>query len=231
MAELKKVLIVNADDFGRSPEVNRGVAVAHENGLVTSASLMVMRGGADEAAAYARSHPAMSVGLHCDLGEWLFRNGRWEQLVEMPGMPSEQIRQQLRVFEQLVGRHPTHLDSHQHVHREEPVASILGEIGGELGVPVRGRDVRVQYCGSFYGQSPTGEPLHHAISSEALITLIRTLDSGITELGCHPGIGTDADLPYGSERGIELQSLCDPRVRKAITDFGVDLRSFANYAL
>ena len=46
--------IVNADDFGQSPGITRGVIAAHERGIVTSASLMVRWPSANEAAAYAR---------------------------------------------------------------------------------------------------------------------------------------------------------------------------------
>src|SRR3954454_12076531 len=70
-------LIVNADDFGQSPGINRGVIAAHERGIVTSASLMVRWPSAGEAAAYARDHPELSVGLHVDFGEWAYRNETW----------------------------------------------------------------------------------------------------------------------------------------------------------
>ncbi len=73
-------LIVNADDFGMSATVNRGIVRAHEHGIVTSVSLMVLRETAGEAAAYGRSHPALSVGLHVDLGEWIYRHGEWQPL-------------------------------------------------------------------------------------------------------------------------------------------------------
>jgi len=59
-------LIVNADDFGLRAGVNRGIIEAHKNGIVTSASLMVNRPYAAEAADYARGHPKLSVGLHFD---------------------------------------------------------------------------------------------------------------------------------------------------------------------
>lgn len=49
-----RFLIVNADDFGQSPGVNRGIIEAHEHGIVTSASLMVRWPAATEAAAYGR---------------------------------------------------------------------------------------------------------------------------------------------------------------------------------
>ena len=51
-----RYLIVNADDFGLSPGVNRGVVQAHERGIVTSASLMVRQPAAGAAAACARAH-------------------------------------------------------------------------------------------------------------------------------------------------------------------------------
>ena len=57
------LLIVNADDFGCSRGVNRGIIEAHEHGIVTSASLMVNRPAASEAAEYGREHPELGV-LH-----------------------------------------------------------------------------------------------------------------------------------------------------------------------
>src|SRR5262249_16709084 len=121
-----RCLIVNADDFGQSPGVNRGVIAAHERGIVTSASLMVRWPAAAEAAAYARTHPDLGLGLHLDLGEWTYREGSWvaRYLVAVPDdarAVSDEVGRQLAAFRSLVGRDPTHLDSHQHVHREDPV--------------------------------------------------------------------------------------------------------------
>src|SRR3712207_7115710 len=48
---------------------------SYEGGIVTSASLMVRWPAATEAAAYAREHRDLSVGLHLDLGEWVYREG------------------------------------------------------------------------------------------------------------------------------------------------------------
>jgi len=55
-------LIVNADDFGQSPGINRGIMEAHERGIVTSVSLMVRWPAAVEAAAYARRLPGPQHG-------------------------------------------------------------------------------------------------------------------------------------------------------------------------
>ena len=54
-------LVVNADDLGYSRGINRGVFEAHERGIVTSASLMVRRPAAEEAATESRSHPELGV--------------------------------------------------------------------------------------------------------------------------------------------------------------------------
>src|SRR5512135_2580948 len=74
---LERLLIVNADDFGLSPGVNRGILEAHRHGIVTSASLMVRWPAARAAVDAARAHPALGIGLHVDLGEWIYRDGQW----------------------------------------------------------------------------------------------------------------------------------------------------------
>src|SRR5712692_6069973 len=72
-----RYLIVNADDFGQSPGVNRGIVEAHDRGIVTSASLMVRWPAAAQAAVYSRKHPELGLGIHFDFGEWACRRGSW----------------------------------------------------------------------------------------------------------------------------------------------------------
>ena len=229
MAE--RVLIVNADDFGRSPGVNRGVIRGHEQGIVTSATLMVRWPAAAEAAAYARDS-GLSVGLHFDLGEWEYRDGEWHEryqvVPETPEAVTAELDRQLERFEQLLGGRPTHLDSHQHVHRKEPARTALLQAGERLGVPVRWFTPRITYSGAFFGQDSDGTPLPDLITVEALVRVIETLPAGSTELACHPAAEHDHESAYGEERIQELEALCDPRVREAINRSGVDLRSFAD---
>lgn len=230
----ERVLIVNADDFGRSPGVNGGVIRSHEAGIVTSATLMVRWSGAEEAAAYARGS-SLSVGLHLDLGEWEYRDCEWHTRYQVLAAQTadtvaEEIGRQLERFEQLIGRPPSHLDSHQHVHREEPVRAALNRVGERLGVVVRGATPGIAYSGVFYGQDAQGTPVPEAITVEALVGTIEALPPGITELGCHPATETDHDSSYGRERVQEVETLCDPRVRAALDRGGVALRSFADLA-
>jgi predicted glycoside hydrolase/deacetylase ChbG (UPF0249 family) len=228
-------LIVNADDFGLSEGVNRGIVTAHENGLVTSASLMVRQPAAAEAAEYARSHPALGVGLHIDLGEWAFRDGGWVSLYRVvPVDDAEAVRaevgRQLAAFRDLVGRGPTHLDSHQHTHTREPVLSVVVELGRQLGVPVRHFTPGVRYCGDFYGQDGEGNSYPDLVTAEALVRLLGGLSPGVAELCCHPGFDDNLDTMYVRERAAEVEALCAPEARSAVDRLGIALVTFREFA-
>jgi chitin disaccharide deacetylase len=224
-------LIVNADDFGLSAGVNAGIAETHRRGIVTSASLMVRPRAAVAAAELSRELPGLSIGLHFDLGEWACREGTWYKLYEVvslddPEAVRAELWRQLDRFRELVGRDPTHLDSHQHVHREAPVREIAAEIAAELDVPLRHYSSSVHYCGDFYGQTRDGESRPEAILSERLIELIRDLPDGVTELACHPGLDEYLPTMYCHERRREVEALCAAPVKAAVERY-VKLVSFA----
>ncbi len=193
---------------------------------------MVRWPGAAEAAVYARGRAALGVGLHLDFGEWAYGNGAWQAVYEVVTLDNADVviaegRAQLDAFRRLLGREPTHIDSHQHVHLHEPVATAAAVLAGELSVPLRHRDPDVRFCGDFYGRTREGEPLPGAISAAHLIGILKHLPPGYTELGCHPGDGSETDSVYVHERRLEVESLCHPRVRLAVEREKIDLRSFA----
>jgi len=226
-----RVLIVNADDLGLSEAVNAGIAAAHERGIVTSASLMVRQGAAPAAASYVGANPTLAVGLHIDLGQWDYVNGEWTVAYQRCLQDDEaaveaECRAQLEGFRRLLKRDPTHLDSHQHTHMSEPVTSVVDRLAAELAVPLRARG-KIRYEGGFYGQTGKGEPFPDSISVESLLGILSSMPAGWTELGCHPGLGMRDESSYGRERELEVQALCDPRVREAIETEGIELRSFA----
>ena len=137
-----RYVIVNADDFGLTNGINRGTIQAHQNGIVTSASLMVRYPTAGEAAQLAKSYPQLSVGLHVDISEWRYRNGKWElfyQVVDADDAAAieAELQRQLELFQDLLGRAPTHLDSHQHIHMSGPAREILLRVSEKLRVPLR----------------------------------------------------------------------------------------------
>jgi len=227
----ERVLVVNGDDFGRTQGINRGVMRAYEHGILTSASLMVRWPAASPAAAYCRNQPALSLGLHLDLGEWAYRGGSWESVYQVVE-PSDadavrtEVRAQLATFRRLAGHDPTHLDSHQHVHLHEPARSAVLEAAESLQVPARACTVDVRYCGDFYGQTGRGEPWPEGITVDALVRIITELGPGTTELSCHPGEGDDFDSVYRRERAQEVRILCHPEVRRALAEANVRLAAF-----
>jgi len=226
----ERFLVVNADDLGLSATVNEGIFAAHRRGIVTSASLMVRQGAAPAAAEQAAAHSELAIGLHIDLGEWVYESGEWTQAYlhcdsDDPAAVEAECRTQLERFRALIGRDPTHLDSHQHVHESKPARGVTEALAAELGLPLRNRAVR--YEGGFYGQSGKGEPFPEGIAPERLVALIEALPPGWTEIGCHPAAGPVPTSSYDAERQVELATLRDPRVREALNVSDVHLCSFA----
>jgi predicted glycoside hydrolase/deacetylase ChbG (UPF0249 family) len=228
-------LIVNADDFGRSHGINRGVFAAHQHGIVTSASLMVRWPAVHDAVAFARAAPALGLGLHLDLAEWVYAAGGWRPAYEVVDHGDAiavrtEVWRQVERFDHLYGAYPTHLDSHQHVHHSEPVRSAVLDVATELGVVVRDEDRRVAYCGDFHGQTGRGEALHDAITSDALVGILSSLGPGMTELACHPGLDDESGSVYSEERNVEVAALCNSAVRATIDAGGITLGSFRGLA-
>ena len=211
-----KYLIVNGDDLGASRGVNRGILEAHEHGILTSASLLVNRPGSAEAAALARTAPSLSVGLHADLDG-----------PQQGGVRASLLRQLTR-FEQLLGRPPTHLDSHHNVHRSPDVLPDVLAVAAVHGLIVRDFS-KVRCVPEFFGQW-NGRAHLEQVGVASLVHLLRTrVEDGLTELSCHPGY-VDSDLVsgYTTERECELRTLCDGSVRAAIREARIVLVSFSD---
>lgn len=219
----QRYLIVNADDLGASTEINRGILEARERGIVTSASLMVDMPGAEAFASLRLEAPLLSVGLHATL-----TTEEGELKIERDEC-REELERQLERFETLLGRPPTHLDSHHNVHLEYPtLGKTFEEVAGELGVPLRARS-GARYYADFYGQWDDGESHPELVSVESLSeTLEREVGPGVTEIGCHPGYpGAGFESSYLVEREAEVRTLCDPRVRERVEALCIRLVSFA----
>src|SRR6516164_6294317 len=60
----RRRLVVNADDFGRSRSINEAIVRAHQEGILTTASLMVNEAACTEAVFLAKENPGLGVGLH-----------------------------------------------------------------------------------------------------------------------------------------------------------------------
>lgn len=222
-----RYLIVNADDLGASRGVNRGVLEASRHGIVTSASLMVDGVAAEDAVRRVLGETTMSLGLHLDLPA---RTGEAGIDYDDPDAVRAAIRSQLDRFVELAGTGPTHIDTHHNVHRVACVRPVLVETAEEVGVPLR-ESGAARYIPDFYGQWD-GETHPEAVSVAGLVELLRRPDpSVLCELGCHPGyVDADHATSYSVERRLELETLCDPDLRDALSDLGIELVSFHEYA-
>jgi predicted glycoside hydrolase/deacetylase ChbG (UPF0249 family) len=222
---MAKYLIVNADDFGASTGINRGILECHTRGVVTSTSLMVTGRAVAEAVSMSHDHPVLAVGLHWDV--W----GEDDRNFDLDNVPAvrDEFRRQLDAFHRLLRRPPTHVDSHQHAHRQERLLPVFRELVSPLGVPLRD-DGRVRFVGGFYAQWEWLVTNLDYVSVPFLQRLLREeVAEGWTELSCHPGYRSpDFSSVYIAEREVEVRTLTDPRVRQTIDDIGIRLASFAD---
>lgn len=131
-----KSLIVTADDFGFSADVNTAVVRAYRDGILRFTSLMVLRPAAEEAARLARENPGLGVGLHLELcadapekaGLRYFFDAKARAGVE------GEIRAQ---FDRLLalGVTPTHVDGHINIHVHPVIFPALCRVAREYKVP------------------------------------------------------------------------------------------------
>ena len=248
-----KRLIVNADDLGRSAGVDRGIVRAHREGVVTSATLMANAPGAGHGAALARETPTLDVGVHLVLtfARPLTDPSRLRSLVRPDGSfgrPSELLARDLDRDEALVeyraqysrareilGREPTHVDTHHWVHDHPALSWALCELARETGAAARTHDTKQRdayrargvrtpdrFIRAFHGEEH--------IDVDSLVSIVARVQDGVSELMCHPG-EADPELLAGSgyarERERELATLTDVRVRDALERGGVTLTTFA----
>lgn len=222
-------LVVNADDFGFTRDVNAGIVEAHRRGILTATTLMANGAAFDHAVQLAKENPALDVGCHL-------------VLVGSPGFPESVAKLifslgEIRIYEELAaqvrkivdaGLRPTHLDTHKHTHLLPPVLDAVARISQEFSIPwvrrpfdfpleaggvgwtrravsralngLRGRFSRVL---SRRGCRSTNHFAGFAITgnydARELAALIRALPEGSTEFMCHPGLCT-AELRAASTR-------------------------------
>ena len=247
-----RTLIVNADDFGLTGGVSRGILEAHRSGVVTSTTVIVNR-PIDPALIDELRASGLGVGLHLNLtlGPPVSDPKRVPSLVDAEGTFIRDAREvakraskdearielgnQIDAFRHLIGRFPTHLDSHHHVGRHESILELVLDFARAIKVPVRSQDAAVREAARrlklrtpdhFVGESGP-EPYWTA---ERVLEQVASLPGGVSEFMTHPG-HYDEDLAYsryGRQREIELVGLTDPRARALIEREGIRLAHFGN---
>jgi predicted glycoside hydrolase/deacetylase ChbG (UPF0249 family) len=203
-----RLLIVNADDLGYDPAIDRGILEAHAAGIVTAASAMVDTPFAE--AAFRAAPPTLDLGLHAVVDP---STGR--------AAAAAALRAQLGRFEALRGVPPTHLDSHRHAHASAEILAAFIEVASERGLPVRSIDQPMRAALRAGGVATPDAFLGDAArrpawSLEALLAALAAVGEGVTELMSHPGYPPErVRTSFGRERAIELAALTAPAAREA----------------
>ena len=222
---MKRYLIVNADDFGQTAGINRGIIECHQRGIVTSTSLMVTGKALDEAITLSQQNPKLAIGLHFDV--W----GEDEREFDTHDIDATQAEfdRQLNLFRQSMRRMPTHIDSHRHAHREEHLFEHFKRWVTPLNIPLRG-DERVKFVGGFYAQWEWGVTELKYVSVPFFSEMLRNeTPPGVTEFSCHPGyITADYHGIYSGEREAEIKTLTDPHIKRVLQAEGIELISYAD---
>jgi hopanoid biosynthesis associated protein HpnK len=142
---LPKYLIVNADDFGFTCDVNVGIVEAYQTGILRATTLMANGGAFEDAVALARANPGLDIGCHLTLvqGRSVARPdamlpGTVAELIRALAVrridPYVEMRAQIqRILE--VGLRLTHLDTHKHTHLLPPVLRAAARLSAEFGIP------------------------------------------------------------------------------------------------
>jgi len=199
---MTKYLIVNADDYGYSHSINKGIIEAHEKGIVTSTSVMVNTIAANEAKDLT-NYPDLSIGLHFELKE-------------VADVEAE-LKRQIEKFVAIVGKIPDHIDTHKRRTTDEGIKEVLEAYAKTHNIPVR--NFSAKHIGSFGINS----------NDASVAQLERSIDEATdenNELMTHCGYSDDylrEHSSYSEPREQELASILDPSIKEYITDKDLQL--------
>ncbi|HKN22296.1 MAG TPA: ChbG/HpnK family deacetylase [Terracidiphilus sp.] len=219
-------LIVNADDFGLTPGVNRAIIELHAAGLVTSTSLMARAGATDEAIELARATPSLGVGCHVVLvdGEPVLEPEKIPSLVDARTgrFPDSLTAFLLRLFTgrirageieaeagaqiahlQQRGVQLTHLDTHKHAHIFSAVLRPLLRAARTAGI----RALRHPFEPEWAVRAAIGAPWARVVQIAALRPLAPRSRQLIEQGGFFTTDGTIAMASTGTLDAANLRSM------------------------
>jgi predicted glycoside hydrolase/deacetylase ChbG (UPF0249 family) len=238
-----KKLIVNADDFGMCESMNKGIIYGFKNGIITSASLMVNRPAAQEAAQLAKDNPKLGIGLHFDFNDFpkeiikIFKKIKTIEMakeidreIATPGVITKAkkiFEEQVRKFKELVGRTPDHLDGHYHIHKLPSFLPFVFGFAQRHGIPLR-KVGSVRFIESF-----STDDVQDA-SVENLTKILKNLPDGVSELMTHPVFCFKDLKKISSETDywkVELKTLTSPEIENVIKEEKIELISWRSVSM
>jgi len=241
-------LIVNADDFGMTRGINKGVLRAFQQGILTSATALVNLPCWEHAAGLVNKNPSLGIGLHFNLTlgspitdpqqiPSLAKDGVFMEDSELlaaadPGEIKRELVNQYHRLERS-GIKPTHVDSHQNIHSIDTVLAVILQFACGQGIPVRLiPQARTRYASA--GAWTTGALIDQfrgrGASRPNFERLLSSCTSETVEFQCHPGT-VDADLEllssYTWQRERELAVICGYAKEDFSARYGYALVAFS----
>jgi len=242
-------IIINADDFGQTPGVSKGIVKAINEGIVTSTSAMMCKAGsienfkkfAPEIEGKIGLHLQLTGGIPCsepnDVPSLINENGKfpstWRDLKNP--MPGEVLKEWTAQMDRLLnlGIKPTHIDTHHNVHLDPLLAPIYIKIAQKFDVAARsGHERMTAYlkkshvpCTDYFEMGWFDGDLTEGRFIGLIQDNIKVMKDGETlEIMCHPGF-VDEELKnssrYVEQREQELEVLCSASLRAKLEELDV----------
>jgi predicted glycoside hydrolase/deacetylase ChbG (UPF0249 family) len=235
-------VVFNADDFGLSDGVNKGIIESYENGVVNSSSLMTTTSHFEDTAALISKHNLKNIGLHFNLteGEALIKNHK--TIVDQEHQFLRDIHFQknvnpLEVIAEIEAQYVkavnagvsiNHIDSHHHIHMSAALRKIFAAFSKKHKLPLRKinntsrhplktfkfyNDTRgVKYLTSKISLDFYGE----GVTEPNLIKILEENKGLDLEIMCHPGYSDLENGTYNKERELELNILTSEKIKNSI---------------
>lgn len=245
-----RLLIVNADDANLTPGVSQAILEAHATGIVTSTTLLVNLPLEATTVRAFKAAKSLGVGIHLNVtlgapvsspqklnslisGDGMFR--KRDSQVHHPPEKKEvalEYKNQILLFKKHFGRLPTHMDTHHQVHDHPLYWDALIKTAKYFRLPVR----RSLLSGKMKRAMPAcAARVLGDLNPEgywrknALLSVLRSLAPGISEVMCHPGI-VDSDLrkitSFTTGRAHEFRLFRSPFLRRWIAAQGIRLTHY-----
>lgn len=246
-------LIINSDDFGYRRSINHAIIDAHQEGVLTSATLMTNAPGFEHAVKLAKENPTLGVGVHLvlthlkplrdDVLSLMDDNGNFYRpdayraglaIADLDELTKEWDTQIQKVI--AAGIQPTHLDSHHHAHSfNEHHQEVILDLANKYDLPVRGNfetDQPYKTTTNFEPSFDTVSVLEPSEQKHYLEGLYeRIKENASTEIMCHVGYMDNhlySNSSYPELRIHQVEFLIDSSfVDKIRADQEIELITFA----
>lgn len=255
MKNVRKRLIVNADDCNLTRGVTRAVIRAHRQGIVTSTTFLINLPVHDADIRTLKRLPNLGIGLHLNI-----TLGRPVSPVStIPGLIEDglfhkrsfyrshkpaaaqiyrEYEAQIKKFKKVFGWLPTHLDTHHQLHDEFFFMKIISRLARSWKLPVR-RSILMNAKRPVPGLALKSLKTTHLLVGNldpamhwrrtSLLKVLKSLPAGLIEIMCHPGYNDralDRITSFTAGREAELHALTDPVMKSRIKTLGIDLTHY-----